>query len=192
MKEHTEPTQRRLFLALWPSVAALTHASEGIGSVRGTSPQSLRWQPPDRWHVTVVFLGDCDDERERAVVALSERHAADVSPDPTRIRGSGCFGSVLWLGIETGSWLTRLAQGLSRDLLPHGERQRLRPHLTVARDRSRRPNAARQAARALRSYEGPQWHPHELTLVSSVLGPAPRYTIRQRFPLRTLADRTPR
>ena len=167
----------RLFVALWLPSAACDAMEAAIDPLRRDLGE-LRWQSRDRWHITVGFLGDRDDDRETQRFG----RVPLVAPAASTIRGSGRFGPVLWMGVESTMWLESLAKSVHRAL--HTEDRHFRGHVTVAR--SRTPAGRRQLAKAaarLSSFSSPEWVPDELTLVRSVPGPAPEYHILARTPL---------
>lgn len=167
----------RLFVALWPSPGAVEHLSAHLAEQRPASDQ-LRWQPPNRWHVTLAFLGGrSPGPVHRRLASLTVPPAGSL-----QIAGSGTFGPVLWLGVAQDGWLDGLARAVRGALTV--PTQPYRPHVTVARVRGRAGQAAvgRAAAAELASYRGPAWTPGAVTLVSSVTGPAPSYLILETYP----------
>ena len=171
MVSRAEPATQRLFVALWPSREAVGHLADSLAECR--PPDSiLRWQPPERWHLTLAFLGQADPDRARSRLSRLTLPAAG----PLRLTGAGTFGPVLWLGVEHGRWLPDLGRAVRRAV--HADDNRSRPHLTVARARGpAAPAHARNAAEVLADYRGPEWIPDGLTLVRSRTGPSPRYEL---------------
>lgn len=169
----------RLFVAIWPSPDAVAAIAVHLGRVQTAHPE-LRWQPPERWHLTCAFLGPTDPARAGRRIDRLLRDPPGA--EPLRVAGAGTFGPILWLGIEHGAWLDALARRIQRGL--HTADQRFRPHITVARGRG--PDARDAAAAALPdllTHDGPPWTPTQITLVESVTGPAPQYRIMRRWPL---------
>ena len=155
----------------------------------GLERAGLRLTPVERWHLTLVFLGEVADERlgevERALDGVPD--ARRISREPTRgpaggpgrrqpgraielrLAGAGRFdnrgSSALWTGVAGD--LAGLS-GLHVDLraalalagLPADERA-FRPHLTIAYSRGGR------ATVALTDYAGPAWCVDEFVLVRS-------------------------
>jgi len=167
----------RLFVALWPSPAAVADLADLLDRGRPGGPD-LHWQPPHRWHITVAFLGQAPlDRTRRALDRVVLPPAA-----PLHLQGCGTFGPVLWIGVEHGPWLGSLADRVRTAL--HADEGPFRPHLTVARGRGRAAiPRARQAAAALAQHRGPDWLPQELTLVRSLVGPQPEYQVLATWPL---------
>lgn len=167
------------FLAIWPDKAAVADLAAQTERLRDASPPWLRWQSPERWHVTIVFLGSREISQRR-LTRVASKTADGIVPTPLRLVGSGHFGPVLWIGVDSGTWLRALARDLSRGLMPESRPERFRPHVTVARARNR-PLPPHQTE-ALGGYAGPAWQPTDLTLVASTVGPQPRYEILERYP----------
>lgn len=170
------PPLERLFVGLWPNPEAVAHLAARLGTERPEDP-ALRWQPAERWHITVAFLGQADPGRARRRLD----RLALPTPGPLRLAGSGRFGPILWVGVEQDGWLADLAETVQRTLrIADGP---YRPHLTVARARGREGAAvARAAAPALAGYRGPGWTPEVLTLVRSRTGPHPSYEVIGTWP----------
>lgn len=169
----------RLFIGLWPPGAVVAQIEAALAPLQQRHAD-IRWQPPQRWHVTLAFLGDRDTEREMDRF----RRAEIATPSPLRLSGAGCFGPILWLGVDTGPWLAQLARSLRK--AHHVHERRFTPHITLGRGRS--PAGRRQVARAaseLRAFVSQQWTPGELTLVRSTTGPKPQYEVLAR---RALVD----
>lgn len=175
------PDTRRLFFALWPDPTVLEHLADVVRPLQDSAPDWLRWQPQSRWHVTVLFLGQCDSETTAVAQSEAARLSPKAVPEPITLTRSGNFGAVLWVGVDTGPWLADLSRRLGRALLPHDQRRQFRGHLTLARARAKRsPNECRSA---LRDYRGLAWTPRRMALVESHLGPEPRYEDLAVFPL---------
>ena len=170
---------QRLFVALWPPDAVRACLRTAVAQARAEHAD-LRWQPANRWHLTVAFLGQAD--AEQAAARLDALAEGDWDPAPIRLAGAGCFGPILWVGVDGGPWLPDLARSVQRAL--RTEDRRFTPHVTVARGRGRDANRlARAAIPALEPLRSPPWTPHELTLVASITGPHPRYTVLRAWPL---------
>jgi 2'-5' RNA ligase len=170
----------RLFVAIWPDAASRNALATTVHEVRTAAPD-IRWQPPERWHITLAFLGQAD--AGQAVSRINARVPRDLpAPGPIRITGAGAFGPVIWVGVEHGAWLAGLADGVQQALRVAD--RRFRAHVTVGRVRGAGgPSRAREALPLLRKYAGPPWTPTEVTLVESIIGPAPEYRICARWPL---------
>jgi 2'-5' RNA ligase len=177
-------------VAVVPPAAALADLERAVAPLRG-APGAPRWTPPERWHLTLLFLGTVPDGRVPAVTAALAAAVAPTPPIALCLAGGGRFGSrrrpqVAWVGVggDTGALVDladRLAAAARRLGLPVEDRP-YRPHLTLGRWRPREP-ADGDLLDPLAGYRGPDWQVAEVLLVESRLGPQPRYTTVQRWPL---------
>ena len=161
----------RTFLAVRPSAEEVAH----LAAHRPALPSA-----PERWHVTLVFLGEVDDPP-----ALTEDLApvcARSAPLELRLAGSGAFGRTgpVWVGVagdlaQLGALATALVESCSGDGI-EVERRPYRPHLTVGL-------RGRTDPRLLASYAGPVWSADEVELVESRLGRVAEHRVRARLPL---------
>ncbi|MFQ5552912.1 MAG: RNA 2',3'-cyclic phosphodiesterase [Thermoplasmata archaeon] len=121
-----------------PTVRLLSAVRETRARVRVVDPENL--------HITLKFLGETDDGlvpfiREALVAAIEGE-----DPFTLTLHGSGAFPNprnprVLWIGVQGGEPLVRIAKRLERDLQELGferARRRFTPHLTVGRVKSRK------------------------------------------------------
>ena len=143
--------------------------SSARADLRRVLPAGLTATPVERWHLTLVFLGEVAPER-LGEVELALDGAATAPGIELRLAGAGRFtggrSTALWVGVEGDlDALHRLRDGLRGALeragLPSDERP-FRPHLTVAYARG-----GAEAPEVLRSYVGPTWTVAEFVLVRS-------------------------
>jgi 2'-5' RNA ligase len=185
----------RVFVALTPSELAVEHLDDAVAPAREQHSE-LRWVDPSRWHLTLAFLGDVDEVQLPELQVRLARAASRHDSASLRLRGAGAFArparaTVLWAGVEAPVRLGALAAscaaagrrlGLDVDDRAH------RPHLTLARARSRSPVDVRTLVEVLGGYEGPNWTASDVMLMRSHLGPQPRYEELARWPLRAETD----
>ena len=96
-----------------------------------------RWRPPESFHVTLAYFGDCTDDQAEE---LDRNLAARGFPAfEMALRGAGHFGSnpprSLWMGVEDTPELDRLNAHCKRSARQAGipvERRVWRPHVTLA------------------------------------------------------------
>lgn len=159
----------RLFVALRPP-------AEAVADLRARLP---RWpSAPERWHLTLAFLGELPGPAQVHDQLLALRQPAfDL-----RLEGSGTFGrqGPVWVGVGGDvDALRDLQAAVDRAVRAAGvalERRAYRPHLTVGR--KGHPSAA-----ALSGYRGPSWRAGEVELVRSDVGRQVVHTVLQRYPL---------
>jgi RNA 2',3'-cyclic 3'-phosphodiesterase len=168
----------RLFVAL-DAPQAVVEDLAGVVRAVSTDRPWLRWVPPERWHLTLAFLGQVDGAKVDALCGRLARAAARYDPLALQLAGAGRFGSrVLWVGVrgavaDVGRLADSVAAGSRRAGIAVEDR-RYRPHLTVARGRDPRTDL-RPAVAALADYAGPAWTAAEVHLVRSHLGSDVRY-----------------
>ncbi|PWJ54211.1 2'-5' RNA ligase [Quadrisphaera granulorum] len=161
----------RLFVSLEPPAEALQQVAEAVTEL-GHVP-GVRWSPPSRWHVTLAFLGELDDDVVDPLVPLLRWAAASTGPVRLRLSGAGCFGSsVLWTGVAGDlERLSALAAAVARAARAGGvalEERPYRPHVTLARATGRGGSGALgRLADQLAELRGPTWTATEARLVRS-------------------------
>ena len=130
----------RLFFALFPPGSSCDRIAHAAAEVEHTQPSGGRLLKPDRYHLTLRFLGDFDP------LPPSLPEAARAAGDAVRPRRfdwsldhAGSFGGngVRWLGGPASEGLQALWSELGDALARQGirvVRQGFAPHLTIARD----------------------------------------------------------
>lgn len=175
---------RRIFFAVWPPETVRQRLWNSLAPLRDAAP-GVRWIPPDRYHVTLRFMGDVDDASLPRLVRAAEALASEP-PFRARVAGNGTFPRrgvprVHWVGLKADP-LVRLRDLLDRELASEGfaaERRAFRPHLTIGRTKRGRLPAGTQGGRQ-RKVElspGAEWFRVEAVhIVQSRLFPdGPRY-----------------
>lgn len=162
-----------------PLLETLAHA------LRGAS-RDLKVVSVEHLHLTLKFLGDTEEGLVPEIVSAMREASAGVAPFTIRVRGTGAFPNldrpkVLWVGIEGGEPLGRMAKRLDEDLAALGfprESRAWSPHVTLARVRGTRDLARAQAL--LREHADELFadvHVEEVRLKKSVLRPqGPEYS----------------
>jgi 2'-5' RNA ligase len=127
-----------LFVAVEVPPSVRSAVAAAVEPLRSSQP-ALRWVDPQRYHLTLVFLGSVDsslvDDIAAAVGPVCRSAAAfELALDGT----VGTFGRrVLWAGLRPSAPLAALASAVSAALasvvaLPDGDRA-FSAHLTLAR-----------------------------------------------------------
>lgn len=135
----------RLFIAwtipeTWrtPLTAAVT-AWRPIAEATGAQ---LRWTPPDQWHLTLKFLGECAPARLPEVTEAVRASTVGAIPADLHVDGPGAFPergapTVIWVGLQNPDGrLSERVRALEEQLAPQGFAREARPfqaHITVAR-----------------------------------------------------------
>jgi 2'-5' RNA ligase len=154
----------------------------------------LRWSTTDQWHVTLIFLGEVDDEaRARLVRELRGVRQPSLK---LRIQRLGTFERVgiLHAEVEVSQELLRLYEAVAAAVKRSGlevEDRPYRAHITLARARNKdgRKTIARLRSSTERQRVSAQWEAAEFLLYESQLSPGgSRYVVRERFALERRAD----
>ena len=126
----------RLFISVPFDGIAEKYITAVSGACRSLS-ESGRFSPPERYHITLAFLGELPAARIPEIVRAMQETA--VPPFSVTLGGIGQFrqrdGNVLWIGAE-GSALHTLRAALTRRLSAAGipvDHHDFRPHITLAR-----------------------------------------------------------
>ena len=191
----------RVFVGLDIDPAIRERMTRYLEGVCGFAPEA-RWIKPESFHVTLKFIGEQKDE----LVEEIRHELATVRANPFEIsfRGNGFFPNarsprVFWLGIEAGEQLPQLAKAVDEAVARTGvprETNDYRPHLTLARSGSGRPQPMpgdrpgpplRHLGEKLEGKPAPDFGTmtaREFFLYESKLSPAgARYSKVARFPL---------
>jgi 2'-5' RNA ligase len=175
-----------MFVAVWPDDSTLKRLSLlELGSAQGVS--LVR---PGRWHITLRFLGDVEEDLVPALVdALRGAAESMAGPFQCEVGPTTAWFSgqrVLQLpvaGLDEAAEAVRLA---TLPVVPdstHGE-AKFTGHLTVARSRRRRLDASARATLAGVPFAA-SFEVDCVDLVASHLSSeGPRYTTLARVPLR--------
>lgn len=142
-----------------------------------TDAFEARWTPPEKYHVTLRFIGEVTDERAQAIAeALRDVEAAPVTLRP---RGLTTFPSrrkprVLVVSFEKTPALSSLYRAVEEALeavdVPPEERT-YHPHLTIARLKGARPEAVHTYLRAQKRLELDPLPVEQFHLYESALRP---------------------
>ena len=175
----------RLFLAVTPPAGALAPLVDTLPALVAAAPD-LRFPAPEKWHLTLVFLGETSARQVERLRPGMVAAAAAVEPFELAVAGGGTFpgradrARVLWAGIDGAvDRLATLASGARTAARAAGvdvERRPYRAHLTLARARRAAADAT-AAVSLLEGLRGPSWTVDEVHLVQSTLGPQARYDV---------------
>lgn len=129
----------RLFLAINLREDVRAAVGSVVGPLRPLTP-GIRWVAPERVHITLKFLGECDPGRAAEVAAVVGTMAAATPAMSFGLSGAGVFPNfrrprVVWVGVKQPQ-MAAIATEIERVLEPLGvpvERRPFAPHLTVGR-----------------------------------------------------------
>lgn len=132
----------RYFLAVHPQARFLAALTTQLDPLRDRS--HLAWTPPQRWHLTLHFLGDWPAERASALQSALAQTAWPqefvVNPGPLGVFPERGAPRVLFLHMASDGQLAQLAdavRGVVNRTWPDGpqDNRSFRGHLTLARGR---------------------------------------------------------
>jgi RNA 2',3'-cyclic 3'-phosphodiesterase len=169
----------RLFIAITPPNYIRQEIVSVMEELKALS-RTPRWVRPDRWHVTLKFLGNIDEAQLPQVTAVL-KEIRSSKPLNVRFRGVGSFPQndlprVLWVGVDQDGGLSTLAEELAMrfELLAFRRKEpAFVPHITLARINS--PEDLEDLVRAtarLVSYDFGTVRVSELELFESTLKPS--------------------
>jgi len=178
-------------VAVKPPAAVLDAVAAQVAPARSVRV-GLRWEEPERYHLTLQFLGPV--LRLAPVVGALAAAVAGCGSFPFRLGGAGAFpkpgrARVVWIGAAIGGEeAIALAAAVAGALGPLGyepDRKEFHPHLTVARLKV--PDNVGDVLAAIGpGVVGEAFAVDEIVLYESRLSPkGPTYTALERFPLRS-------
>ncbi len=165
----------RLFFALTPDPAT---AQKLHALAVSSAPRGARVVPPENIHLTLLFLGNTEPERERCLLEMAEGiEGAPVSPLFEHI-GSWRRSQVMWSAPDiTPALLLELVGELKKGAIVCGlspEQRPYRPHITLARRVRRRVQIG--------SHPPIEWRAKDFQLLASIpVDGGVRYEIRGRW-----------
>ena len=178
-----DATAHRLFFALWPDAALRNRIATTVAGLERDNATGGRRLNPDRYHLTLQFLGDFHPLRQSVLdAAIVAGGSIRLPPFDLLLDLAGSFpeAGVCWLGASTvPESLQRLWNELGGALtgarVQVGPAPTFSPHLTVLREvRRLLPPTPIQPL---------PWRVREFVLVDSVSGAHPAYRLPGRWPL---------
>ena len=149
----------RLFVALWPPDEVVRRLEQ----LHRKDQRGVRFVAPDRWHVTVRFLGEALPDEVAAALDRARFAPTTIDLGP----GVDLLGDRLVVVPARGADdLAAEATRVTRDLGSEPPRASFRGHLTLARLQRRA-----QLPRILGHHVEASWTPTEVALVASTLRP---------------------
>lgn len=128
----------RLFIAINFNEKVKLRLAELSNGLRAGSTKG-RFVPPENLHLTLVFLGECDEKQ--ALDAKSAMDAVEFKAFKINIDNIGRFkrrgGDIWWAGIRSNKELTRVYEKLTKNLTESGfqiEKRKFSPHITLGRE----------------------------------------------------------
>jgi len=153
----------------------------------------LRWSSPDKWHVTLSFLGEVAEAKLDELAVRLARAAGRHPAAELAIGRGGAFPSMKRARVfiahidcdqsALGALAASVAAAARRaGAPPPDEGRKYRPHLTLAR--TRQPTDLSELIGTLTDFVGAPWRATEVELIRSHLGPNAGYETLGSWPLR--------
>jgi len=157
----------------------------------------LRIVPPEKLHLTVLFLGEGDDAHGVRLAEALGGDAWEGGPLRLEVTGLGAFPGVVVFAAVAGPDIERLAglhARIQETVAAAGftfDRRPLAPHVTLARFRHRHGHGVRRLVEALPAFRPDAslpWQPDTLELIASKDG---QYLTQASFPFHTTSMQSP-
>lgn len=190
MAEQGKTSALRLFVAI--------ELNERIKAAMGAAQRRLaefdrmvRWTKPEQVHLTLKFLGPCEDERIAEIHEACEQVAQASAPLELKLSACGCFPPggpvrVIWVALDDRAGdlaaCGDCCESRFADLGFSRESRGFSPHLTLGRVRNDRSDGRLRAALADVVVRPEHQRATGLVLMRSELSPAgARYAVLGRF-----------
>ncbi|MGE5498313.1 MAG: RNA 2',3'-cyclic phosphodiesterase [Syntrophothermus sp.] len=102
--------------------------------------RKLRWEPDEKLHLTLKFLGDTEDKLLPGIESTLESLVLKYAPFSCEFEHFGFFlPRILWIGLKMDGQIFDLVKRLNSDLQNYGfepERRNFKPHITLLRIKS--------------------------------------------------------
>jgi RNA 2',3'-cyclic 3'-phosphodiesterase len=169
----------RLFIAIptpQPVLPLLANTRDTLRDSRA----DVKWEPTDKLHCTVKFLGDTKEDLVQNIVSSLTQIGSATPPFNIRYTGLGCFPNrrdprIIWAGIaDSSEQLKRLFGEIDDAMTRLGferEQRAFHPHVTLGRVKgSRRISELLDTMETL-NFDHPPVMIKEIELVKSTLKP---------------------
>lgn len=185
-------TVLRLFVAI-PAPDSVRDLLLATQARLAASGADVRWEPGEKLHCTLVFLGETPAERLEDVVRAVRQGARGTGPFEVGYRGIGFFPGpdrprIVWAGIEDAAEvLARLHGAMVAALVAAGipcDEKPFHAHVTLGRVRGLRHLARLTTNAKTCTLEHPPVTVREIVIVRSALKPGgSEYSVLQSLPL---------
>lgn len=134
----------RLFIAALLPDGIVLHLSKYINSLK-TEIEGVKWEKPEKLHVTLKFLGNVDDSKVAEILDLIATITAECDSFQVSLTEFGAFPNlknpkVFYIGLAQNKVFSKFQMALERDLSKLGyekEDHKFTPHITLGRVKKR-------------------------------------------------------
>ena len=164
---------KRVFAAIDISEEVREAIRSYVSELRtGFAGVPIKWERPEKLHITVKFAGSLDEQQLNAFHEQIEGVAKLLAPFRLKIARTGAFvkrrgPSVLWLGTQVVSAMDDPFAVLAE----LSEKRPFRPHLTIARIKDKQEAQDLIQKHKTADYESPPFEVSELVIYESTLLP---------------------
>jgi RNA 2',3'-cyclic 3'-phosphodiesterase len=180
----------RTFIAL-PTVPEIQNQIATIQAELKGSQADVKWDSPDKFHITLKFLGDVESSQIDQISSSITSLVKAATPFEVIYHGVGAFPNlhnprVIWIGITPQPVLIELQTKLESACVELGfppEERPFHPHITLGRVKGNRNIDCLTEATKTCTFEPMKMHCPEVVLMKSDLRPGGSiYTILDSFP----------
>ena len=137
--------KRRLFIAIIPPEAAMGEIEKAVAAVKSRLKQPVEFEPRENWHVTLVYLGEQDEEiipniRESMEASLGSFDYKPLATTDIVFAPPFHEPRMIWLTLSENAsqYLAEFRAELVNELKKHGVRweddvRAYRGHITLAK-----------------------------------------------------------
>jgi RNA 2',3'-cyclic 3'-phosphodiesterase len=179
-------------------IAVKVDAEEGLNRIYSSlkarlAKESIKWTDSRNIHLTLVFLGDTEDQMTGSISRMLKERCRDFGKFEITLHGTGVFKSirdtrVIWAGIDPSDKFISLYETIAAGVSSLGirtEERPFKPHLTLGRIRYLKENLALgKIMEEYRNVEIQKVPVNEVLLYESILKPSgPEYRIIGKYEL---------
>jgi 2'-5' RNA ligase len=169
-------TSLRTFIAL-PASEEVRNSIAAVQSSLRSAGNGVRWETPDKFHMTLKFLGFTTPSPLEKVAAALDSIAQSCSPFTLVYSRTGAFPAsgrprVIWIGAEDIPPLKALQKAVEQACSHAGcapEEHEFHPHITLGRVKEENPNGRLTEAIKTCTFEPIQFQCTEIVLMKSEL-----------------------
>lgn len=167
---------------------ALAQVQEPLRSL----PCDVRWEDPEKFHITLKFLGDTSAGKISFLSNALREHLREICAFDIHFTTLGAFPTiysprVLWVGLTNRAKtqeLNILTETACQTIGFPAERKEFHPHVTLGRVKGQRNLSRLTDAIKTSTFDAIPCRCNEVALMKSELKPeGSRYTVIQTFPL---------
>ncbi|MCD6521545.1 RNA 2',3'-cyclic phosphodiesterase [Candidatus Calescamantes bacterium] len=138
----------------------------------------IKWVEKENVHITLKFLGETEEGKREKISDILQKISSQYSSFQIKVTSIGAFPSssqprVIWLGVDDGGVLKRIAEEIENALIPLGwekEGREFHPHITLGRVKKKVNKGWWKGVMKMELPNFPPLKVRELILYQSILG----------------------